>query len=308
MKIQFIYVLFPFRYKFIVDKVFKMIDKEKRMIIAGVMYILIDVFNLAEQIAVYFITKQSDLSDTDEQRFFFILFAVGGALAFKPLFLHPFLKTLFSICIEIGELVSYLTLLSRTTSLLVVTILFFSLQIIFYLISLVDPPDDEKDYCKDFVTHCCSLPSRIIAYGVIFETQILFLFLDPDSPFRGTYYEVLMIFVTFFGLSTVERIGVRWSNNDESEDENFIYKIFQSFLALLNAIEAPIILITALVFASQSLEDREQLKTYDFVIYIIVIIAYGSSLLILTLALLCALCLCAGVLLKFVLDCFTSKN
>ncbi|CAF1428882.1 unnamed protein product, partial [Rotaria magnacalcarata] len=88
--------------------------------IADIMKILIDIFHLAEQIGVYFIARERDLDENEQQRFFFILFAVGGALVFKSFFVRPILTILFSMIIESVELILYLTVLSTTTSLLVV--------------------------------------------------------------------------------------------------------------------------------------------------------------------------------------------
>ncbi|CAF3641079.1 unnamed protein product [Rotaria sp. Silwood1] len=136
---------------------------------------------------------------------------------------------------------------------------------------------------------------------------LTFLFLDSQSSFRQTFYEVLMILVTFFGLSAIDKGAKRCCLMNEDEDEKSLYTVWEAILALLSAIEAPIIVITAVVYASQALQHKEQLKTYDFVIYIIIIITYGSALLSLALTILCALCLCAGTCVKALVDCFFQK-
>ncbi|CAF2770410.1 unnamed protein product [Rotaria sp. Silwood2] len=280
---------------------------QERKTIADIMSILIDIFNLAEQFGVYFIAKEKDLDESEQQLFFLILFAVGGASVFKPLLVHPILIVLFGISIEIGELVSYLKLLSNTTSLLVVTILFFSFEVIFHLISLIGLVGEEKDYFKDFAKNCCTLPGRVILYGLLFETQILFLFLDPESSFRQTFYEILMILATFFGLSAIDKGAKRCCLINDDEDEHSLYTVWEAILSLMSAIQAPILVITAVVYASQALQHKDQLKTYDFVIYIIILITYGSALLSLVLSILCILCLCAGAFVKVLLDCFIQK-
>ncbi|CAF3370567.1 unnamed protein product [Rotaria sp. Silwood2] len=273
------------------------------------MLILIDIFNLAEQLGVYFIAKQNDLDENEQQRFFFILFGVGEASVFKPLLVHPILIVIFSISIEVGELVSYLTLLSNTTSLLVVVILFFSFEVIFHLINLIGicGDDHNHDHCQNFAISCCTLPVRVFLYGLLFETQILFLFLDAQSSFRDTFYEVLIIFNTFFGLSAIDKVA-RYCcpvGQKEDEGENILHTVWETSLSLLSIIEGPILLITAVIYASQSLQNKDQLKTYDVVIYIIILISYGSALLALALSILCSLCLCAGAFLKVLIDCFS---
>ncbi|CAF1370949.1 unnamed protein product, partial [Adineta steineri] len=243
-----------------------MIEKKTRHIILNIIDIIIDIFNLAEQLGIYFIVKQNDLDETAQQRFFFILFGVGAASLFKPLFVHPSVKTAFGLCIDIAELVSYLTLLTNTTSLLIVAILFFILE-------------------------------AILRFNLaMFETQILFLFVDPTSPFRDTFYEILMVLSTFFGVITVEKLSAHLChmNNDEDEDEDKIYSIWEGFIAILTITESFILIITAVVYAVQLVQNRSQLKTYDFVIYIIILVYYGSTLFALACAFGFTLCLCAG--------------
>ena len=269
---------------------------------ASIMVILIDIFNLAEQLGVYFIAKQDDLNESKQQLFFFILFGVGGASVFKPLFAHPIAMTLFSIGIEVGELVSYLLLLSNTTSLLVVAIVFFCLEVILHILALYGELGVEKDYCEDFAKNLCTLPARILVYGLLFETPILFLFLDPTSSFRGTFYEILLVFATFFGAAMIEVLGRRCCG--VAEEERTIHTAWQGFLSLLNSILGLIITVTAVVYASEAVQHKDQLKTYDFVIYIIVLVSYGGALLAAAIALLCTLCLCASALVTAISECF----
>ncbi|CAF3448749.1 unnamed protein product [Rotaria socialis] len=274
--------------------------------IGHIMLILVDVLNLAEQIGVYFIARENDLDETEQQKFFFILFAVGGALVFKPLCVHAIPMVLFSIAIEIGELVSYLAVLSNTTTLLVVVIVFSAVEIMLHMISIIGLWGENNGYCEEFVKNCCALPVRVILYGLLFQTQILFLFLDVNSPFRGTYYEVLMIFSTFFGLTSIDKIATKCCSMTEGDNENNLLTIWEGILSLLSALESPIIVITAVVYASQLLQDRSSLKTYDFAIYIVIIITYGSALLGLAISILCTLCLCAGALVLAIKNVFSS--
>lgn len=280
-----------------------MVSTSRKEVFASIMVILIDIFNLAEQLGVYFIAKQDDLDETKQQLFFFILFGVGGASVFKPLFTHPIVMALFSIGIEVGELVSYLLLLSNTTSLLVVAILFFCLEVILHILALYGELGLEKDYCEDLAKNLCTLPARIFVYGLLFETPILFLFLDPTSSFRGTFYEILLVFATFFGVAMIEVLGKRCCGA-AAEEERTIHTAWQGFLSLLNSILGLIITITAVVYASQAVQHKDQLKTYDFVIYIMVLVSYGGALLAASIALLCTLCFCAGALVTAVIECF----
>jgi hypothetical protein len=171
----------------------------RKDIIAGIALILIDVLNLAEQFGIYFISKADSLDDSTQQRFFFILFGIGGATLILPMFLWSKLKIIFSALIEIGELIAYLVLLPRTTNLIVVATILFALEIILHLFTLYAVKSDLEEINFGGCTRdygCC--PFRILMYGLIYSSPILFLFLDPDSKFRDTFYENLLILNVFF--------------------------------------------------------------------------------------------------------------
>ncbi|CAF1527784.1 unnamed protein product [Adineta ricciae] len=288
-----------------------MVEKEKRLIIVGILRIFIDIFNIAEQLGIYFIAKDNDLDETAQQRFFFILFGVGGVSLFKPLFYHPVLQTIFSICIEAGELACYLTVLTNTKNLLIVAILFFSLEVLFHAICIACLCSCDENHSKQCLKGCCTLPLRIILYGTLFETQIFFLFLDASSPFRDTFYEVLMILATFFGLPMVEKganKACRMEEESSEENDEKIFAAWEGLLTILGTLIGPIITVTAVIYCAQMLPNRSQYKTYDFAIYIITIISYGSILLSLVCCLGCTACLCAGTMLVWLKECLCHKE
>ena len=129
---------------------------------------------------------------------------MGGATLIRPMCLWSKLKVIFSILIEIGELISYLVLLPRTTNLIVVASVFFGIEVLLHFVELygtksnlaeITAGDCARDYC------CFSV--RVLIYGLIYSSPILFLFLDPDSSFRNTFYENLLILNVFFGVSYI---------------------------------------------------------------------------------------------------------
>ncbi|UJR16741.1 hypothetical protein I4U23_003641 [Adineta vaga] len=285
-----------------------MIQKEKRLLVANILGIFIDIFNLAEQLGIYFIAKDNDLEETAQQRFFFILFGVGGASTIEPLFLHPVAKIIFSICVESGELIAYLLLLKNTTNLLIVAILFFVLEVILHLICIFCEWNCGEKYSRKCPSVWCAFPLRIMLYGALFETQILFLFLDATSPFRGTFYEILMILGTFCGIPMVEKVvdkGCHFGDDDADDDGDKIYSVWVVVLMIISGILVLIVTITAVVYCAQLLPNRSEYKTYDFVIYIITITSYGSILFSLVCALGCTLCFCAGAFVKALKECLS---
>ncbi|CAF0942047.1 unnamed protein product [Adineta steineri] len=281
-----------------------MVNRDTRLIIANIFCVFIDIFNLAEQLGIYFIAKDNDLDESSQQRFFFILFGVGGASLFKSLLCHPVARIIFSMCIETGELVSYLTLLPNSTNLMIVAILFFVLEIIFHMLSIICICGISENNVEECGKNCCLLPLRIFLYGTLFETQIFFLFLDANSPFRDTFYEVLMVLATFFGLPMVDIATEKACHiEDKDEEKTKVLEVWEGFLRILGAIIDPILIITAVVYCSLQLQNRDGLKTYDFVIYIITIISYGSIVFAIACALGCTLCICAGAFVAFLKKC-----
>ena len=253
----------------------------RREVIAGIAIILIDVFNLAEQFGIYFISKDSLLDESAQQRFFFILFGVGGATLIRPMCLWSKLKVVFSILIEIGELVSYLVLLPRTTNLIVVASIFFSVEVLLHFVELygtksnldeITPGDCARDYC--------CFPVRLLLYGLIYSSPILFLFLDPDSSFRNTFYENLLILNVFFGVTYIDlSLSPICASDSEPSHDEVIYRVWQYATLIIYNILAFIILITTMVFAGQAIRKHATgeavLQQYDFGVYIYCLVNYG---------------------------------
>lgn len=254
---------------------------KKKETIAGIAMILIEVFNLAEQFGIYFIAKENSLDERTQQLFFFILFGVGGATIIRPMFLWSKLQTVWNIWIEIGELIGYLVLLPRSTSLIAVSSIFFAVEIILHFVVLwggtsnldeINKKICMRDYC------CC--PIRVLMYGLIYSSPILFLFLDPNSKFRDTYYENLLILNVFFGVNYIDLSfsSICEDNEDPSIDE-LIYIVWQYITIAIYNILAIIILITTLVFAGQALNGHATgegvLKQYDFGVYIYCLVNSG---------------------------------
>ena len=254
---------------------------EKKETIAGIAMILIDVFNLAEQFGIYFIAKENSLDESVQQLFFFILFGVGGATVIRPMLPWSKLQTVFSICIEIGELISYLVVLPRSKSLIAVATVFFVMEILLHFVLLWGAKSNgfkiEKKICiRDF----CCCPIRVLMYGLIYSSPILFLFLDPNSKFRDTYYENLLILNVFFGVNYIDLMFsyICEEESDPSIDE-LIYCVWQYVILVIYNILAIIVLITTLVFAGQALNRHatgdEVLKQYDFGVYIYCLVNCG---------------------------------
>lgn len=243
--------------------------------------IFIDVFNLAEQFGIYFIAKENSLDETVQQRFFFILFGVGGAILFRPMLLWSKLQIIFSILVETAELICYLVLLPHTTSLIVVATIFFVIEVVLHGFLLWGSTSNLDDISSQICLrdYCC-FPIRILMYGFIYSSNILFLFLDPTAKLRDTYYEVLLILNVFFGMTYIDiSFAPLCAEESEPTVDETIYRIWQYTTMIIYSILAFIIMITTLVFAGQAINKHatgeEVLRQYDFGVYIYCLVNYG---------------------------------
>lgn len=253
----------------------------KKDVIAGFAMILIDVFNLAEQFGIYFISKEESLDESAQQQFFFILFGVGGAMLFRPMLLWSKLQTIFSVLVETGEFICYLVILPRTTSLIVVATIFYVVEVVLHSFLLWGSKSNHDEISTEICLrdYCC-FPLRVLMYGLIYSSNILFLFLDPNSQLRDVYYEVLLILNVFFGISYID-LSFSPMCKEESQPavDETIYRIWQYTTIIIYNILALIIMITTLVFAGQAIRKHatgeETLKQYDFGVYIYCLVNYG---------------------------------
>jgi hypothetical protein len=248
----------------------------KKEIAAGLALVFIDIFNLAEQFGIYFISQEDSLDQSIQQRFFFILFGIGGATLIRPMFLWSKLKIIFSIGIEIGEFVAYLAVLPRSTNLIVVATIFFVCEVILHLIYLYGVKSDLKEIGgSECLRDYCCFPVKVLIYGLIYSSPILFLFLDPNSNFRATYYENLLILNVFFGVAYIdmafEPLCVEKEEKEPSVDKT-IFRVWQVIIIICYNILNIIIMITTMVFAGQAIRKNatgeQVLPQYDFGVYI----------------------------------------
>ena len=158
----------------------------KRALMASLMIVLIDTFDLAEQIGIYFVLKGNDPTGNVQRRFFLTLFAIGAIFVFKLLFNQPRLRIIFTLCIENLKLILHLSILPRTTGLLAITILFFFLEVLFHALALYTAWTFNGNYPNHHRPPRCKICLLLFWYEMMFETQILLLFVDSRSPFRDT--------------------------------------------------------------------------------------------------------------------------
>ncbi|CAF0773794.1 unnamed protein product [Adineta ricciae] len=259
------------------------------MLMANLMIVLIDIFDLAEQIGIYFAVKGNDPTENIQRRFFFILFAIGAISVFKPLFNQPRLHIIFSLCIENLKLILHLSFLPRTADLLTITILFFFIEVLFHVLALYTAWTSNGNYPNQRHPPCCTICMLLCWYEMMFETQILLLFVDSTSPFRDTFYEILINLSIFFGLIVVDkhfswRLYIDDVNNDRS-----LYNIWRLIVNILGVVEYFILAMTGIVYASKLLHNSTQLKTYDFIVCILMLICYGVNVIVITLIAVAAL-------------------
>jgi hypothetical protein len=177
---------------------------------------------------------------------------------------------------------------------------FFALELLFHLINLVMAfylDFIEKCHCIEsakgcFISFCVGIPY----YVAINIAPALHLFLDSDSPFRDTYYEILTILNLFFGTALIElMMEIPMFDTFSSKDitQKLVAIVWSDIRFACSIILIPITLITQIVLTANILRDhdneKETLKDYDLVIYYITLGEASVGLLTITI-LLCVLC------------------
>jgi hypothetical protein len=261
-------------------------------IVCAFMTIFIQVFNLAEQIGIYWAQQQLNFDDADSRRFFFILFGITGLNMLKAFFNTERYQAVVSLLIEVGELISYLTLLGTTAAIIGVSVVFFVLELACHVVHIyfLDESEEKKIWGKiaDFV-------QILIVTGMLGIGPILTIFLDSDSLFRQPIYEMPFIFVLFFCSVMFENMNVRRMlskavESDESrsdlaaaavanplQDKHVIEVVWMVVILLLSTLYSSLFLsILTIILVSMELQNGATLPSYDHGIYISLLV--GASL------------------------------
>ncbi|CAF3552676.1 unnamed protein product [Rotaria sp. Silwood1] len=106
-----------------------MIEKTRVEYWSSIIQILIDLSNLIEQLIIYFIVKQESNNNNnnkyEERLFFFVLLIIGLLSNLPSASSNLYIRTIGSISIEFGELLSYLIFLKNSKSLIIVSFISF---------------------------------------------------------------------------------------------------------------------------------------------------------------------------------------
>ncbi|CAF4031829.1 unnamed protein product [Adineta steineri] len=266
--------------------------------------IFIDVLNLGEQLCIYFLQEVEEMDEMKERQFFFIILSIGAINLFKSMFPNERIKTGISFLIEIGELLSYLLVLERTLAVIIISSTFFGLQFVCYIItfSLIKSDDETpmpEDQLKEFVYRVCIY--IFINHGPLFT-----LFLNSDSRFRQTPYEVSLIIAIFlcsviYEVSTEYRFLMNiWTNRMEVENQtdqaSSARPDFREVKKNSNAIERRwaignylvsqifsffyMSILTAVLASLELTEKGSQLPSYDRGICILFLVSTSFALLL----------------------------
>ncbi|CAF1453636.1 unnamed protein product [Adineta steineri] len=157
--------------------------------------ILIDVLNLGEQFGIYFAQQAEEIDEMKQRQFFFILLGISAITLLKSIFRNERTKIVISFLIEIGELLSYLLILERTLAVIIISSTFFGLQFVCYIItfSLIKSDDETQMREPRLMGFLC----RLVVYFSMNINPLLTLFLNSESRFRQTPYEVSLIIAIF---------------------------------------------------------------------------------------------------------------
>ncbi|CAF5029811.1 unnamed protein product, partial [Rotaria sp. Silwood1] len=117
-----------------------MIEKTRVEYWSSIIQILIDLSNLIEQLIIYFIVKQESNNNNnnkyEERLFFFVLLIIGLLSNLPSASSNLYIRTIGSISIEFGELLSYLIFLKNSKSLIIVSFISFSIEVLLHSINI----------------------------------------------------------------------------------------------------------------------------------------------------------------------------
>ncbi|CAF1131003.1 unnamed protein product [Adineta ricciae] len=164
--------------------------------------IIVDVLNLCGQIGIYFAQKAEQLDEYKKRQFFFIILGISAANLFKSIFLSERIKIGISCLNEIGELFCYLLVLERTLIVLIISLTFFGLQFLCYLITFYFTQTDHQT--KLIAYRIGIFIYRLSMYIGTNGSSLLTLLLNSESQFRQTLYEMSIIISIFYLLYCLE--------------------------------------------------------------------------------------------------------
>jgi hypothetical protein len=240
---------------------------------------LIEICHLGDQIGIFFIEKTLILSENEERKFFFILAGIGVASMFKLCIPNERLLMIYSFVIEIAELIAYILVLQGSLGLYVIAVTFFILELVLHFVILIIFIIKKRDIDEvNFLE-----PNLIVQWSIFLSSlhPITTWFLYPESRFRQTYYEFIVVLVLFTAASQkglFSQFIKSWldpheENRSTSDIEGAIrfYYYWDFVIGMLFYVSNFLIMpISVLILASLEVHEHgKNLPTYDFVIYII---------------------------------------
>lgn len=272
--------------------------------ICAILLILISLCNLAEQLGIYFAQKSLALDDTNERRFFYILFGITGINLFKAFFSAKRWQSAISLIAEIVQLICYLAVLGITTRIIAISVVFFVLEVVFHLVYMCLNDDNEPKRIWEKVS---AFSTELVLYVVINVGSFLTLFLSSDSRFRQPVYEVPLIISLFFARMAMEVLNIinpdikvmktkfeAGPGQDDDSEAGFydygdllvqkhpIERLWTTFNMLVIMLFAPLFFsILTIVLASLEIkENGDALRSYDRGLCIYLLICSSFSLLL----------------------------
>jgi hypothetical protein len=272
---------------------------------AAIIEILIEILNLGEQIGMFFVEKASDLSENEERTFFFILVGIGGASMLKSSIPNERILIFISLAIETGELLAYILSLKRSTALYAVASVFYVIEFILHLIIFAlsfknEDDDDDRQMGLFRMFAQIGLKTQWSIF-ITSLTPLTTLYLHPESHFRKSFYEFLVLLILFTGGSqkgswtqAIKTMISGLQNDDSKSDTETVSRIYiywGYFMGLFGFIISALIAVpTTFILACLEIRDHGKgLPKYDLGLHIVQLI-FGSISILSTGCLCCFLC------------------
>ena len=244
--------------------------------------------NLAEQLAVYFIVKELTADELEQRIFFFIILAIGFVSCVQSGITNPIISTIVSVLIETGELFAYIFALPRSTTLIIVVSVLSGVEIFIHILVMIIECCSEETK-KIFVVSskrprdvCFSIWFHMVCYSIYNLPSLLYLFLNQDSLFRETFYEILILldaFISSLAIGLYEGIiPGGWKNLSWKLLQCSIPLVWYIILKFAATIIFITINISGWILAATEIKkrvDRNQTKMdYDYIIYLLSVVFF----------------------------------
>ena len=169
--------------------------------ISGVLTILANVLNLAEQFVVYAQIRGDSTRDF-QLRFLIFVTALAGANLIRYLVNNRRIRLVLSIITDTIEFGIYYALLQRTTGFFIATAIFYAIEIVLHIANLIITGETKTR--RAWKERTVDVGVQWVLFFFCNVIPFMTLFLTDGSEFRKDYFEYILILNVYLGTTSAE--------------------------------------------------------------------------------------------------------